>query len=261
MINWLYTLPNVGIALLFGLVGAVSFAATPFLREKLWRNRMRSDHSDAASSAFSVVIGFTGLVLAFSLVQAQGNLRNLEMQVSAEAHDLAQLDRLLVRYGDQNVAAIRAPLHEYANSILTDEWPQLRKGRSSERTAALFRPVSRGILAIEPPAGRQTLIYAEILKKIDELAAEREDRTGTATNLRLPQIFWETIICLVAILLLLATFSEATFGRAIALLGEGFGLALLMALVFIFDQPFKGQTSVSPAPIAKVVAEMQTRTF
>ncbi len=144
MINWLYTLPNVGVALLFGLVGAVSFAATPFLREKLWRNRMRSDHSDAASSAFSVVIGFTGLVLAFSLVQAQGNFRNLEMQVSAEAHDLAQLDRLLVRYGDQNVAAIRAPLHEYANSILTDEWPQLRKGRSSERTAALFRPVSTG---------------------------------------------------------------------------------------------------------------------
>ena len=133
---------------------------------------MRSDHSDAASSAFSVVTGFTGLVLAFSLVQAQGNLRTLETQVSAEAHDLAQLDRLLVRYGDQNVAAIRAPLHEYANSILTDEWPQLRKGRSSEQTAALFRPVSRGILAIEPPAGRQTLIYAEILKKVDELAAD-----------------------------------------------------------------------------------------
>ena len=88
MINWLYTLPNVGIAMLFGFVGAVSFAATPFLREKLWRNKMRSDHSDAASSAFSVVIGFTGLVLAFSLIQAQGNLRNAEMQVSAEAHDL-----------------------------------------------------------------------------------------------------------------------------------------------------------------------------
>jgi hypothetical protein len=59
----------------------------------------------------------------------------------------------------------------------------------------------------------------------------------------------------------MATFSEATFGRAVALGGEGFGLALLVALVFIFDQPFKGRTSVSPNPIVKVVAEMQARTF
>jgi hypothetical protein len=55
-----------------------------------------------------MVTGFTGLVLAFSLVQAQGNLRNLEAQVNAEAHDLAQLDRLLVRYGDQNERCTRA---------------------------------------------------------------------------------------------------------------------------------------------------------
>jgi hypothetical protein len=58
----------------------------------------------------------------------------------------------------------------------------------------------------------------------------------------------------------LATVSEATFGEEVALAGLGFGLALLVALVFIFDQPFKGESSVSPESIAKVIAEMQTRT-
>jgi hypothetical protein len=70
-----------------------------------------------------------------------------------------------------------------------------------------------------------------------------------ATKLELPSIFCEAIIALLVILLLLAAFSETTFGRVVALGGQGFGLALLVALVFIFDEPFKGQTSISPDPI------------
>ena len=258
--NWLYNLPDVGIALLFGTVGACLLAGVPFLREKLLRIQVPSDQSKAARDALGVVIGFTGFVLAFSLVQAHSNLRSLETQVGTEAHNLAQLDRLLVRYGDPGNGAIRVSLCEYANSIVRDEWPELSKGRPSERTAALFRPISRSILAIDPPPGRQSLIYAEMLKKADEIAADRKARVVAATKLELPWIFWETMIALLVILLLLAAFSEATFGRAVALGGQGFGLALLVALVFIFDEPFKGQKAVSPEPIVTVVAEMQTRT-
>jgi hypothetical protein len=39
---------------------------------------------------------------------------------------------------------------------------------------------------------------------------------------------------------------------------QDFALALLVAFLFIFDQSFKGQTSVSPDPIDKAIAEMQT---
>ena len=257
--NWLYSLPDVGIALLFGTVGACLLAGVPFLREKLLRIQVPGDESKAAGKSLSVVIGFTGVVLAFSLVQAHNNLRNLEAQVGTEAHNLAQLDRLLIRYGDPE-DAIRVSLREYANSIVRDEWPELSKGRPSQRTRALFRPISRGILAIDPPPGRQSLVYAEMLKKADEIAADRKARVVAATKLELPWIFWEAIVALLVILLLLAAFSEATFGRAVALGGQGFGLALLVALVFIFDEPFKGQSAVSPEPIVTVVAEMQTRT-
>ena len=62
-------------------------------------------------------------------------------------------------------SALRGALRDYANSIVSDEWPELREGRPSEQTTALFRPISRSILAIEPPPGRQSLIYAEMLKK------------------------------------------------------------------------------------------------
>ena len=160
------------------------------------RVQLHGDHSEAAGDALSVVIGFTGVVLAFPLVQAQGSLRNLENQVGIEAHNLAQMDRLLLRYGETGNGAIRAALRDYANSIVRDEWPELGKGASSERTAALFTPISRSIFAIEPTPGRQSLIYVEMLRKADELAAAREARAVAASDLKLPSIFWQTIISL-----------------------------------------------------------------
>ena len=229
------------------------------MREKVLRIRVPSAHSEATGKALAVVTSFTGVVLAFSLVQATGNLRNLETRVATEAHNINQIDRLFLRYGDPATSALRGALHDYANSIVVDEWPELHTGRPSKQTTALFPPISRGVLAIEAPPGRQSLIYAEILKKIDEIAADREARVAAASKLKLPSIYWETIFALLAILLLLATFSECTFGGAVALGCQGFGLALLVAIVFIFDTPFKGQTSVSPEPIVTVLAEMQAR--
>jgi hypothetical protein len=60
--------------------------------------------------------------------------------------------------------------------------------------------------------------------------------------------------------LVLAPFSECTFsfGGAIALGCQGFVVTLLVALVFIFDRPFKRRT-LSPQPITKAIAEMQNR--
>jgi hypothetical protein len=82
---WLYTLPNSCIALLFGMIGAALFVGVLFLRLKLWRIQVQSDYAKAARDALTVVIGFAGLILAFSLVQEQNNLRNLEAQVGVEA--------------------------------------------------------------------------------------------------------------------------------------------------------------------------------
>jgi hypothetical protein len=255
----LNNLPNFVIVLLFGLVGAGLAAGVPFFREKLLRIQVSGDHSEAARGALDIAIYLTGLVLAFSFVRAQGDHRSLEMQVGTEAHNLAQMDRLLLRYGDPGNGSIRVSLRDYADSIVRDEWPELREGRSSQRTAALFRPISRGTLAIVPTGERQSLIYAEMLKKVDEIAADRKARVVAATQLKLPSVFWLTITFLLVILLVLATFTEAKLGHAMALGGLGSGLALLVALVFIFDEPFKGETSVSPKPIIDAVAEMQAR--
>ena len=82
---WLYNLPNTCIALLFGVIGAALFVGVLFLRVKLLRIQVQSDHAKSAHDALTVVIGFVGLILAFSLVQEQNNVRNLEAQIGTAA--------------------------------------------------------------------------------------------------------------------------------------------------------------------------------
>jgi hypothetical protein len=169
------------------------------------------------------------------------------------------MDRLLIGYGNAKVAAIRETVHAYGESIVTDEWPKLSENSSSQRTADLFHTLSQAILAIQPTPGRENVIYSDLVKITDQLAESRENRLAE-TDLGLPPIFWQVIVFLMVLLVGFAAFVEPHRGRAMSLGGLGIGLALLITLVFIFDQPFLGDVSVTPDPIKKVLHVMRART-
>jgi len=258
MIDFLYSLPDLGLTTLFISVIALGFVVAPLVRFRLF-GPVSKAHSEIVRTTMTTVTGFIGLVLAFSLVQAQGNLRLVQQTVSGEALQLNQMDRLLVRYGNDQVAAIRKALDGYGDSIVVDEWPKLAGHDSSRRTATLFRALSQQIVAIEPAPGRETVIFAELVKLTEQLAISRDDRL-TATDLALPPIFWEVIALMMLLLVGFAAFMEPTQGHIGSLGGLGAGLGLLITLVFIFDQPFLGYASVTPEPIAKALVVMQART-
>ena len=89
--EWLYGFPVTSTVLLFGLGGGALLAAAPVLREKLFRVKTSREYSSVARNTLTVIIGVMGTLLAFSLVQADANLRQIQKDVGAEAHDLAQI--------------------------------------------------------------------------------------------------------------------------------------------------------------------------
>ncbi len=72
--------------------------------------------------------------------------------------------------------------------------------------------------------------------------------------------FWQIILFLFAILIALALLIEPTIGRSCAIGAQVLAVTLLLSLVFIYDVPFKGHTSVQPEAIAKVLAVIKNRT-
>ena len=261
MLDFLYGLPDPVISLIFGTVMLLAVVILPsLLGPSFLRIERDKDTADFAVRGQATVISFLAIVLGFSLVGAQGNLRTIESHVAAEASAINQMDRLLQRYGDPKVFEMRPLLVAYTESVVTVEWPQMVHG--GDVTVGSKPPLgqlSRAIYTIEPSVGRQTEIYNQILKQIDQLSEARSQRIDDST-LRLPAAFWEIILCLFVILVALALLIEPTVGRSIAIGAQVLAVTLLLSLVFIYDVPFKGKTAVQPNEIIKTLALIKNRT-
>jgi hypothetical protein len=251
-------MPEIAIVLLFAAAVGATLAILPLVARYALGIVISKETAEGMQKGQAAVTGLAALVAAFSLVQAQVNLTNVQKQVGTEASQMSQLDRLLARYGDPGVGQIRQTLKAYAGSVVREEWPELARGHESPITNDLFGSLSRSILAINPGQGRQGLVYADILKMTDELAESRSARVQAART-RLPTIFWEVILLLLFLVAAFALLGEARRGSAVALAGQGFGLALLIGLAFVVQFPFNGQTRVSPSPIGHALAAMQAR--
>lgn len=254
----LYGLGEIGIITLFGVVTVACFVAAPYVGRKLRLTVPNKDRADYIIRAQSTLITVTALVLAFSLVQAQGNLRKTEELVANEASTFNTLDRLLLRYGDPG-AALRPLLWAYTASVIEDEWPALRQGQRSPRTSATLTPLSRAVFQLDPQSGHQVTIYSEMIKSIDEMADERERRVSAA-NLRLHPEFWLITFLLGLILVAFSTVIEAVAYHTVSIAAQGLALALLAALVFCSDRSFEGNIAISPSPIVNVLNIMKART-
>ena len=249
MVVFLYSLSDLNLTILFTSMAALAFTAAPLVRVRLL-GHVSEATSETARTTMTMITGFTGAVLAFSLVQAQGNLRSVERIVAAEAMQLSQVDRLLTSYGDEMLWQFVKPRAPTPNPSSPTNGPNSGNITTVSEPRNCSASLSRQILAIQPTPGRGTVIYGDLVRIADQLAESRQGRLE-ATDLGLPPIFWGAIGFLMVLLVIYSAFVEPR--RAISLGGVGAGLALLISLVFIFDQPFLGQVSATPDPVKRML--------
>jgi hypothetical protein len=259
MIDKLYALPEL---LLIALsAGTLAIAVT--LLPRLLRRVPFMVPTDAS---FEFVIRMqaplftmTALILAFTLIEAERNFRQIDSNVTAEGSQLNQLDRLLTRYDDPAAVAARPLLLAYASSIVESDWPAMLRGESgSDKTRLAFVPLSRAVLALDPKPGRQSLIYAEMLKALDSLAESRDRRLDTV-QVGLPSTYWDVIVFSILMLLFVSSTVQRTPFRSAVLAAQLAVMGALLGFVFIMDAPFNGETAITPASISKAIAVMERR--
>jgi hypothetical protein len=255
VLHWLHKLSDPEILALVLVTVTLAMMAAPQLGRRVLRLPERKERDEAVFSAFNAVVSMLGVVLAFSLVQANATLRTLEGKVMKEAAAFEALDRALLRMGKPGFAELRPSLAAYGQSILTDEWPTLSGGERSARTDELYNALSKAIHVLSPDGAGQQAAYGELVKSLDDLADLREELLSNADpdTSGLPVFFWTTILGLIAVAFCLAMLTAATLGRTVAVGAAGAAIALLLAFVIIVDMPFEGDTSVSPRPLQKAL--------
>jgi hypothetical protein len=234
MLDWIHDLPNLVVLTCTVLLFGGAAFASPFL------GRLLHLKKDAARDEAS---------LAFSLVQAESNLRADQAMVGREASALMITDRVLQRMGSEETRQARPLLKAFIESQVQQDWPSLvaSSGRSMA-TDRTYTALSKAVRSFEPQNKRQEIMYAELIKAMDDMSDAREVLIQDST-LQLPPFFWVMALCFVGLGLVLGVLCEASITRASALGGTAAGIGLLLSFVVIVDEPFHGETSIKPKPI------------
>jgi hypothetical protein len=199
------------------------------------------------------------VLIGFLLNQAQGNFQGASALVASEVSQINNLDRLLLRFGDEDSLKIRGQLKDYLESIINSEWSELKFEQGNKETHMLWRSISQKVFKLEPASPKQVAIYSDILNVAESVSESRELRIDRSTQ-KLPIIFWVTILFIFlgisSLTSLVTPGSELNFGRKVFPIVYG----SLLVLLIIFDQPFKGSTSVKSNSPKKVLESIKTRT-
>jgi len=212
--------------------------------------------TDLAAALMVVIAAFTGIMLAFSAVQAWQDYGDAEKAVSAEAAASAELYRDLTVYGEDSRPA-RQALTAYVRSVVDDEWPRMAKGQDpSPKTADALVQVFNAIAAVEPSNARQTVIYGEAFKRLNEVVEHRRERLIGGQRV-LPKLFWLVVLIGSAIIVGYTVVWPATPMNLLLIAGLAVSLGLIFVFILEVDRPFTGRMSVSPREMQSLLPLFQ----
>lgn len=208
---------------------------------------------------FSPIGASVGVLIGFLLNQAHANINQTSSLVATEAGQINNLDRLLLRFGDNQSLQIRNNLKGYLESIIRDEWPELKLERGSNKTHMKWRNISQELFKLDPKTPKQLAIYTEILEASEQVAESRESRIDRSSQ-KLPKVFWFSML----ILLLAICSIGILVGTEDSVNPFGLGIfpvvfGVMLGLLVIFDQPFKMKNGIKSTALEKTYDSICTR--
>jgi hypothetical protein len=242
--------------MLFGCVLGSTLAAM-WVSRRLPEHHLNSESRDAVKLGLGVIATLTALVLGLLVSATKGTYDVQSGMVKDLAADLAQLDRLLERYGPEAGEA-RARLRVLGEAVHEQFWP--RDGEPVEFTGGPSKSageaVFEAIAALEPRSEPQRLLKSrsqEILLGLghmrQRLAANSERSIPAPLLVALG--FWLAV--LFAGFGMLAPRNPTTFVvLVVCILSVSGALFLVMEL----DRPFQGLIRVSDTPLRSALSHM-----
>ncbi len=222
-----------------------------------WKLEDRDENMAAGGIASAAAL--TGIVLAFVLALTNQTVDSYQSQVSVEAAQIRNLDKLLIASGDEKIKSCRKDLLSYAQSIVNDEWPQLQYQNGSTVTSKLLTQFDSCILAVDRKAQSEIAAYLDIVKSSSQMTESRETRISNSQSL-LPPLFWMVMHLGLLFTIILSALSFYTPGkiRVINCSLQIVTLCIIMALNIILDRPYGGSNGISNQPLVDVIEHLQS---
>lgn len=241
---------------LYALFGALGIALSA-LSYQLLGKRLDDDHRDLAENIEKSIFAFSIFVLALTLTDVRSNFAKASDNVIAEAFTIRQLANDIDLDVEGERARERNTLIGYAKAVVDDEWKTLAQAepKLSLAAGAYLADLRAHLREAIVRYGRGPAVE-RARKAIDDLENQRHLRLQAATASS-PVAFWVFTLILMLVGAVMTGRGPVEWRRALVLLQYFGALGLIVALILILDRPFRGETSVSSAPIRSVITQLE----
>ncbi len=252
---WFYDIPGwlsgILVVSVFGVVGTIGLIAT-----RSWVHRLHVAHqatNDVVGFYLGAITVFYGITLGLLAISTWNTYSDVESRVDQEAIALGSLYRSVGSYPDPERGELQQALREYAHEVIEVGWPQQRRGIVPTGAGAKLAEFQTRFLQFEPKTETQKIVHAEAYRQFNTLVERRRGRLDSV-NAGLPGPLWAMV--LIGALISIAVtwmFDVASFRLHawLTFLLSGL-LGLLIFLVAVLDNPYRGTVSVGPEALQRV---------
>ena len=247
MQTWLLGVVIVGASVLLAHVGL-----------RLVRRKVPLPVHETQHEVGGFIIGVMGAIyavlLAFVVVAVWDEFSDAKLAVESEANHINDLARMAQGFNPATRQLVLEGLRTYARAVVDEEWDTMSRGQPSQRAQAAMEDIWRIYTGVEPQGGRESLLFAESLDRLNELSNSRRQRLFISKDdipglIRI--LLWGGGFIVLAFTYFFgvkSVRSQALMTAALA--GE---IAFILFLVVALDNPFHGDVRVSPEPVQQVL--------
>ncbi|MES2537618.1 MAG: DUF4239 domain-containing protein [Pseudomonadota bacterium] len=249
MLNYLAALPS-PLQIALHVVG--SLLLTYLLMELIHRAisfDVRRQHNDVIGFIIGVVAVFYGLIIASVLVIGISRFDHAQQVVENEANLIGDVVRNARAISPQIEGPVKHLAVQYLDDIISKEWPAQRQGQRTILGLQTLTELTQAISRYEPRNQREIAYYAQLVQTMNKLYDARRERIFLAGEGIGSEVWAVTLaggILTICFALLFGIRNRRVHFLLASLLAVS--LALIFALVAIFDRPFQGDMAASNQP-------------
>ncbi|MGI4730478.1 MAG: hypothetical protein ACRYFW_01870 [Janthinobacterium lividum] len=234
----------------------MSFGVVGLRLTRGWIRRVHKvdhSHNDIVGYFLAALTVFYGITLGLVAIGTWETFSAVGDKVDAEAAVVASLYRDVGSYPGPVRAELRNDLSGYLDNVIDVGWPLQRQGIVPTQSGRFVDSFQDHLMAFGPAATNGQVLQGEVFKQLNILVEARRARLNAVTR-GLPMPIWALVV--IGGLLCITTtwfFHTASYRMHLWMTVQLCSLlGLLVFMVGILDNPFRGRVSVGSEPLELV---------
>jgi len=245
--------PPISFLIVSAITTFFALAGLYIVRKKYSAEVLKENH-EVAAIIFNAFGLFYGVLLAFVVFVTWSGYDDATKNLQLEANEVADIFHITQVFPDPARETIRQTLLDYVTSVYNDELKRMAQGEISLHSNEAILKLIAVFYQIDEKSVPNREIYAEALKRLNNLAEYRRLRIF-AGNDTVPSVVWLVLLVGSVFSISYTYFFGMKNIRAQYLIAGSLTvtITMILSLIYVLDHPFTGTSRVSAEPLKQVM--------